>query len=152
MLHFLLFFLDFIVYAFGSNWLLSSLLVYFIYCNCKDSVMDSNQYFILFLLLIQDLFLYGRFGLGLVYIVPLLFVSRLTEGVFLKNLLWLRFGLLVSFSFFCEYFIIKKWLFLQDYTLESTFFRFLVSLLITSLILFGLRIFGTRGNRFLSHF
>lgn len=69
-----LFLLDCIAATLCRQWIISSLLFYFIAQQVLDTQYDysiKKFYVPLALLLIQDFMLYGRFGLGLLWLMPL---------------------------------------------------------------------------------
>lgn len=70
----ILFLLDCIAASLCKQWIISSLLFYFIAEQLFDAEYDysiKRFYVPLTLLLIQDFMLYGRFGLGLLWLMPL---------------------------------------------------------------------------------
>jgi len=141
----ILFILDFLIYAIFDYWLVYSLAIYFIFLSVYREKIDRSFYVSAFLILVQNCFLYQRFGLGLLFLIPIFSTARFLKSVFLKNWLLILNYFLVILFFVLEFVVIKKLIFLQNLALKSTFLIFLVNIMISSLILFG-----TRGNRFLS--
>lgn len=122
----LLFFLfDFTLYAICDRWVISSLVAYFVYAGVKDNVRILP----FFLLLLQDFFLYGRFGWGLVYLIPLV------AGIMLMKKICHRY-----------------WWTLGGYVLLLPLGSTLGHIFGIIIVMTFLIVFGTRGNRFLSVF
>ncbi len=149
MLALLFFFIDFLAYAFWEGWIVQSLLVFFVLQQLLASSYSysfKNFYLPLFLLVLQDCFLYGRFGLILAYLLPLTLLARYLRVVFLDaagTLLCFFVGGVVLL----DQFLIKKMLFLKNFTWEATLFKIFVNLGVAYLVLLG-----TRGNRSLLKF
>lgn len=146
----LLFFMtDFLAYALLNGWFVQSLLVFFILQQLLASSYTysfKNFYLPLTLLVLQDCFMYGRFGLVLAYLLPLALLARHLRVVFLDaagTLLCFLIGGLVFF----DQFLIKKVLFSKNFSWEATLFKIFVNLCIAYLVLLG-----TRGNRSLLRF
>lgn len=139
-----LFFLDFIIHALCYEWYLYSLLAYFITLLFSNSERYLCKYVALFLLLIQDTFLYGRFGLSLAYLVPLLCCVKFIRIVFNERFAVVLNYVLLIFIFLFDAIIIKKWLFMRYVAVQSTIFKIIVNIIVMNLILFG-----TQGSRFL---
>ena len=141
----LLFFCDFFVFSVTKNCFFCALLAYFIVlCVKRDTgcVQHNNRlYGVLFLLLLQDFFVGGRFGLGLVSLLfPLIFipltknVARVSDSVI--------FALFTLFVLFLQDFVIKSLFFGHDTCINSTIMKFFITLIVGYLVLFGMR-----GNR-----
>lgn len=145
----LLFFCDFFAYTLFNGWLVHSLLVYFILKQLMASSYTysfKNFYLPLFLLVLQDCFWYGRFGLILVYLVPVVFLARYLRVLFLDaagTLLCFFIGGLIFF----DQFLIKKVLFLKNFSWEATLIKIFVNLIVAYMVLLG-----TRSNRSLLKF
>jgi len=149
MLALLLFFIDFLAYALWEGWVVQSLLVYLVLQQLLASSYTysfKNFYLPLGLVVLQDCFLYGRFGLVLIYLLPLVFLARYLRVLFLDAA-----GTLLCFfvggMIFFDQFLIKKLLFLKNFTWEATLFKIFVNLVVAYLVLLG-----TRGNRSLLKF
>jgi len=143
MLNFLLFFLDFLLYALLDQWLFYLLLIYFVTLLVSESALSKRSFFTLFLLLIQDHFLYGRFGLGLVCLLPLVALAAMMRSIFHRHyMIFSQYVLLVLF-FVLDHFLIKKWLFMSDLGGKSTMIKISINLIVLSLTFLG-----RRGNRF----
>lgn len=139
---FFLFFIDFISFAFLNAWIINSLSIYFILTIFTNPSKGLNLKFIvltLFLIVQQDLFLNGRFGLCLLYYLPFVFIFYRLQTLVNFPLLFYPFSwaLVVSTDF-----ALKKLIYLQNISLNSTFYKFFINLIIGYLILLGMR-----GNR-----
>lgn len=145
----LFFFIDFIAYVLCDGWVIQSLLVYFVLQQLLASSYTysfKNFYLPLGLIIFQDCFLYTRFGLALIYLLPLVFLTRWLRVLFLDaagTLLCLFIGSLVFF----DQFLIKKVLFLKNFSWEATLIKIFVNLIVAYIVLLG-----TRGNRSLLKF
>lgn len=149
MLAILFFFIDFLAYTLLDGWIVQSLLVYLISRQLLASSYTysfKNFYLPLGLVVLQDCFLYGRFGLVLIYLLPLVFLARYMRVLFLDaagTLLCFFIGGMIFF----DQFLIKKVLFCKNFTWEATLFKIFVNLGVAYLVLLG-----TRGNRSLLKF
>ncbi len=149
MLALLFFFGDFLAYALWEGWIIQSLLVFFIMQQLLASSFTysfKNFYLPLILIVLQDCFMYGRFGLILVYLVPVVIIARLLRRLFLDAAGALLCFFIVGLVLF-DQFLIKKVLFLKHFSWEATLFKIFVNLCIAYLVLLG-----TRGNRSLLKF
>ena len=71
----LYFLFDFVFLGVSNNWSVRLLLTYFIFYMCihhKDRFITKHSIGILLLFLAQDVFIYGRFGISLLYLAPIL--------------------------------------------------------------------------------
>lgn len=145
MLYILFFFLDFISFMILKKWLIFSLLGYFIASqfNKKNKFIYSFKLFYLplFFLLIQDNFINGRLGIGLIYIIPIIFFSEKVRNWFSPPFTFFCYFFLI-FSIILQSFLIKKWLLGQNIELYSTTLKIFINMIIEYLILLGMR-----GNR-----
>ena len=138
-----LFFLDFLCYGLLDQWLIHSLLVYFIASYLFNGTTKST-YAMFFLILAQDLFLYGRCGLGLLYLLPALFFMQLVRMVLDRKML--VFHVISLILVFCiEWLGVKKWLFCLNTSFNSTALKILLNVMVLLVLTF----LGTRGNRWL---
>ena len=143
MIALLFFFLDFLVYAFMNQWMVHLLLSYFIVRYLvlfPLDVRDKGLYASLGLLLLQDCFLYGRFGLILMFLIPLIMFTCRFQRLFIKTALF--FPLFLSFMILGEYLIIKKLIFSKDITLFMTITKIFINMVLGYMVLLGMR-----GNR-----
>ncbi len=149
MLALLFFFLDFLLYTLLSGWIIQSLLVFFILQQLLASSYTytfKNFYLPLGLLILQDCFLYGRFGLILVYLIPLVFLARYLRVMFLDAAGTLLSFFIVGIVFFDQFFI-KKVVFLNIFSWKATLLKIFINLCIAYLVLLS-----TRSNRSLLRF
>ena len=146
MIALLFFFLDFVAFAFWDGWYLNSLLIYFIVQSLKRDGFETSFnfcYLPLILLLLQDCFLNGRFGLSLMFFVPvIIFMAYLREVVDAEQEYVCY--LLVAGILFFDHILIKKILLNQHFFNSNFLFEIFINIIITKVILLGVR-----GNRFL---
>jgi len=131
------FFLDFFFYSLFDQWLISSLVAYFVYSSFQVRGFGATEYGVLGLILLQDFFLYGRFGLGLVWFLPLVAMIRVIR-VCLQCYWWP----IIS----C--FLVLLVMVFESFAAKSTSGRIFGTMTVMAILTF----FGTWGNRFLFHF
>ncbi|MCK4517621.1 hypothetical protein KAT92_02515, partial [Candidatus Babeliales bacterium] len=140
----LLFFLDFFLYALLDQWVFYLLLIYFVTLLVSELAFSKRSLLTLFLLLVQDHFLYGRFGLGLVCLLPVVGLAATMRSVFHRHyMIFSQYLLLITF-FVLDHFLIEKWLFTSGLGGKSTMIKISINLIVLSLTFLG-----RRGNRFL---
>jgi len=147
MIQYVLFLTDFVAAATLSKWVLFSLVAYFFYVIMFERENKYVIYSTLFLILLQDCFRYGRFGLILFPLIPAVIAARLSCVMLHKYWHILSYFALIAFFLILDHFLIRKWLFCLNTTLESTILKIFGTIIVGTLILFG-----TRGNRFLRSF
>lgn len=127
---------DFILYGLLDQWFFYTLVTQCIFLNLYKnySLKDHKLLFVLFLLIIQDYFLYGRVGLICTYLIPVLIIGRSLRTVVNKNWLPAIFCLLIVSFFTFEFLIVKKWLFGIDCAWNSTITKILLNLIMIPLI------------------
>lgn len=137
-----LFFLDFLAFTLFNGWILYSLLCLFLFINLRfrQNIIYLNFFFI-FLLLIQDLFSFGRVGLSLIYSITIVIFSPFIRELFdcrtfIFNLISLLILLLFNL-FFIKYLILDL-----NITQHSTFLHLFINMIIGYLIFLGIP-----GNR-----
>lgn len=141
----LFYFVDMIGFACFQKWMVYSLLAYLVAVLVDEKWhLFSLRYSFLpiALVLLQDCFANGRFGLALIYLVPVIGVA-LGLRRFLLRASVLPF-ILVIFALLCDVLIIKVLILGQSYSLWMTINKIFITLGIESLILLGMR-----GSRFL---
>ena len=147
---FLFFFLDFSSFVLFNKWALYTLLAYFIiqqFCMKNINIFSFRSFYLpLFFLLLQDNFINGRMGIGLIYIVVIVFLMTKVRAFFdsANAIFWCLFLVL---ALLLQDFFIKKWLLGQNITLYSTIIKIFINITIAYLIFLG-----TRGNRSLTDF
>jgi len=149
MIALLFFFLDFVAFSFWSGWYLNSLLVYFVVHSLKQDGFELSFkfcYFPLILLLLQDCFLNGRFGLILVFLVPVIVLMVYLRQVIDAKQEYVCYLLIIGVLFF-DHLLIKKMLFNKPFFNTDFLFEIFINIIITKVILLGVR-----GNRFLPVF
>ena len=146
MLALFLFFLDFCCHALFQGWFVHSLLCLFTIQQLQ--VLETQNawktlYVPLFLLLLQDCYLYGRFGFILILLIPCIFIYHKLKYIILHTnriALPLCIGLFLgSYDFLAHYVI-----FSHNFSPKQTFIKIFVNICVAYIILLG-----TRGNRFL---
>jgi len=144
MLALLFFFLDFLCFAYFKQWLVSSLLIFIAH---KQSVSQNNYYsfqyfwFPIILLLFQDCFLHTRFGLALVYLVPMLLIAYFFRPLLFNAPKTLPLVLII-FAISTES-ILVNWLILgKNISVLSTIIKIFTNIVIEYTVLLGMR-----GNR-----
>lgn len=145
MLAILLFFVDFLACVAFNGWFVHSLLAYFIYVLLKkDPFASSFKYFFvpIMLLLIQDCFLYGYFGLALLYLLPIVFFALRIKSLLMTTEEVIVYLLLVGVIIF-ESLFFKKMLFSRPIFDHGFLFEIITNIIVSKIILLGMR-----GNRF----
>jgi hypothetical protein len=137
---YLLFFVDFLAYILLNGQFVYLLLIYFIASQLDGDL--KQDYMPLFFLLLQDNFLNERFGLNLIFLMPILLFAAKARNWFGSVAKVMVFPIFLLFSIFLNDFLIKKWLLGQNITFYSTLSKFLINIIIGYLIFLG-----TRGNR-----
>lgn len=149
MIALLFFFLDFVAFSFWNGWYLNSLLVYFVVNSLKQDSFETSFnfcYLPLFLLLLQDCFLNGRFGLMLVFLIPVIVLMAYLREVVDANQEYVCYLLITGVLFF-DHLLIKKMLLNKPFFNTDFLFEIFINIIITKVILLGVR-----GNRFLPIF
>ncbi len=149
MIALLFFFLDFVAFSFWNGWYLNSLLVYFVVNSLKQDSFETSFnfcYLPLGLLLLQDCFLNGRFGLVLVFLIPVIVLMAYLREVVDANQEYVCYLLITGVLFF-DHLLIKKMLLNKPFFNTDFLFEIFINIIITKVILLGVR-----GNRFLPIF
>ena len=141
----ILFFLDFIFYSLFDQQVVSLLLVNFVFIlffcdDCDFFSIEFKSVFILnfILLLIEDSFRFGRFGLSILYLLPLIFLFKKLQKIIL-------FTRILPYAFLCSLFLS---LFFIDTMIYHLFVPWYSTYIIILINLFVLQIFvGMRGSR-----
>ena len=103
--------------------------------------IDGEGIWCLFLLLLQDSFMYGRFFFGISYIgLAFLFLLFLRRFCYANRIVLSGAALILGFK--AEAVFVKKAIFIGDGLWHSTILKIIVNLLLLILISIG-----TRGNR-----
>lgn len=132
-------FSDFLLNALFNQWLVYLLTVYVV-----AKILESEDFFDvktlsmpLFLLLLQDTFWHGRFGLALLWVLPVLCLARLAR----RYLLWsvhTIIPMVVSLVIFCDQWLIKGLIVGKSCRLSVTICKIFVTLLIGYLVFLGM--------------
>lgn len=149
MIAFAFFLIDFICFSLFDGWYVQSLLIYFIFnqlMEYEDVGSLRRLYIPLILLLLQDCFFHGRFGLALIYLLPIAVWAGKLRMIFLDAAGALLYVFIIN-SILFEHFFIKKLLLSGNISLFGTLFKICVNLCLGYLVLLG-----TRGNRSLLKF
>ena len=132
-LPFLLFFLDFIAFFILNRWLLHCLLAYFLLLQVirRQAPIFTLKFFFwpLFLFLLQDNFLNGRVGIGLVYLLPALFFCRKIRSCFNPEIRIFYFIPLI-FALLFQDLVIKRLLLQQNVVFYSTIIKIFINIII----------------------
>ncbi len=143
------FFLDFVAFSFWNGWYLNSLLIYFIVHSLKQDRFEASFkfcYFPIILLLLQDCFLNGRFGLILLFLIPVIVLMSYLREVIDAKQEYVCYLLIVGILFF-DHLLIGKMLLNKPFFNADFLFEIFINIIITKVILLGVR-----GNRFLPVF
>ena len=143
MLAILLFFLDLLAAVYCEQWVIFSLLSFFIFkLVASDFTYKFTSFWLpLILLLIQSFLITGRFGLSLLYLLPMIFLAARCRGILLNSSAILPFVFIIT-AILAESVGFKLLLDLPLGTFFVTIMKIFVNLGLESLILLG-----TRGNR-----
>ena len=136
-----LFFFDFFMYVLLEKWVVCAMLAYFICMQVrKTSLSFSLECFYLpvFLILIQDFFVNGVWGLSFLYLVPIVLLVPKIKNVFkVHNALLIT--VLLFFALIIQDFIIKRWIIGQNIGIYSTITKIFINILVGYLVLLGVR-------------
>ena len=143
MIAIVLFFLDFVAFSIFNQWLVCFLLSYFVVTlftlkHHKSVLFGVEMQGLLFLILLQDYFLNGRFGLALVYLLPIMFLARKIYSFFLGAKLGLTIVFLSSILLI-DSLIINKLFFMKNVTFVVTIEKIFINIIVGCLILWGRR-------------
>ncbi len=139
-----LFFFDFIAFTSMHNWLIHSVMVYFFveFLVTKKYDQLSWAYALpIVLLLLEDCFLYGRFGLVLVCLIPLMMIMKDAKYSISKPF-WLFFPIIFCCFLLFDTLIVNSWMIGNNVMFLMTIEKFFVNLAVGLVIFMGLR-----GNR-----
>ena len=139
-----LFFFDFIAFTTMHSWLVHSVLGCFLveFLVTKKYDQFSWVYVLpIFLLLLEDCFLYGRFGLVLVCLIPLIMIMKDVKYSISKPF-WLFFPLIFGSFLLFDSLVVNSWMIGNNVIFLMTIEKFFVNLAIGLVIFMGLR-----GNR-----
>ena len=144
--------LDFLMAFLRDSTVLRSLVAYFLFLvlyfdhgEPKKSVLFRSSVFgaTFFLVLLQNSYFYGRFGVDFIIFLPIFLFALLFKKIVHSFWYPLIYLFLIIFYFFFEFFLIKKAILRCNCAPESTFYEILSTIIVGILILFGMR-----GNRF----
>lgn len=140
----LLFIHDFLWATYLEQWLVYGLATYFlVLLSMHEETLRSYLLKItpaLLLLAIQGTFLHDRFGLMLIFLIPLIPAAFMLNKIIMHPmLLCVPF---ISYFFICQDIIIKNYIFSQNFMVSVTIKKILINSLVGYLVLWG-----TRGNR-----
>lgn len=140
MLFLLFFFIDFFCFALAKQWLVSTLLVHLFSVTfdcCQRKELSVQWWFSLIFFLLQDCFLHGRFGLALLYLLPL-FTLALVIKKMVRGNGELAVPALAVLALLADQFLVKKLILGQNVSLLVIFAKISATLLVTYLILLGM--------------
>lgn len=146
------FLLDLSLFILFKKWVVFSLLAYLIFLILSDKGVVQQPftfnlfYFPFILFLIQDSFVNGKFGLSLIYLVPMMIMSLKIKKFFDPKLLFF-YCFFMFLAIFTQNVFIKYLFLAQDIGFYSTLIKIFINIIVTYLVLLGMR-----GNRSLSDF
>jgi hypothetical protein len=146
-----LFLLDLSMFILFKKWIVFSLLSYLIFLILNDNSLDQPFtfnlfYFPLTLFLLQDNFINGKFGLSLIYLIPIWLLSLNIKKFFDPKMTFFYCFFMVLAVFIQNVFI-KYLLLSQNIGFYSTLSKIFINIVVTYLVLLGMR-----GNRSLPDF
>lgn len=143
MIALLFFFFDLLAYVFLGRWVVYSLLGFFLIRLVRNDFTYSVARFWLplGLLLVQSSMITGRFGLSLIYLIPMIFIAAHWRGILLNSTAILPFIFMII-AIIVEVVGFKVLLHQQNPSFFVTIMKIFVNVSIEFLILLG-----TRGNR-----
>lgn len=139
-----LFITDFLIFSLLHGWYLHSLLVVSLLLLLVTDFYDSfSSLYILptFLLLLQDVFMYERFGLILLFLLPVGFLAKEVKYI-VSRPFSLFFPLLLVLYLFFDHSIINGLLLRYDTSLPMTVGKYFANMVVGLVAFWGLR-----GNR-----
>ena len=141
------FFFDFLAAALADQWVIYALLSYYI-VQLLDHYQEHylEQGFIILCLLVQDHLRTGRFGLGLLYIVPILVCGRLIRTYFMTEIRLFHY-ILVTGGLLVLQFIIPRVIFSRSAPFWSTVTLIFANIIVIRVVNEFYEKFGVRGNR-----
>lgn len=138
----LFFIVDYLIFCSLERQLVFFLIIYFIMQNLSIKTPQKAVFFSLVLLLIQDVFTNSRFGICLIYILPIVILAYLLKKIMNQESIKIFYFIFFIFFLFIDNFFIKHSILGQNFNLNSTLLKFSINLLLEILILLG-----TLGNR-----
>jgi hypothetical protein len=144
-------FLDIVSFSLVQSWVLHSLLIYSVLLYTSEprgKVLSTKIFLSLVLLAAQDTIIFGRFGLSLVYLIPLLVLAFHGRIWFGKSpILPISLALL---ALLCNEILLKVLILGGSFTLSSTVMVLFVNLLLVAVKVKFFEKSGVRGNRSLA--
>lgn len=141
------FLLDLTLSILFKKWIVFSLLSYLVFLILSDKSVIRQPftfnlfYFPFIVFLIQDSSINGKFGLSLIYLVPMMFLSLKIKRFFNLNMSFF-YCFFVFLAIFIQNIFIKHILLAQDIGYYSTLTKIFINIIVTYLVLLGMR-----GNR-----
>lgn len=140
--------LDIVIFSILQKWTASTLLAYCIYVfsyNAKQSPRSPAIIISLILLAMLDTLIFGRFGISLLYFIPLLFLAQKGRELFGKSIIVpTSLGLI---AIICQEVIIKTLVLGRFFNLRSTLNILFVTILLVICMVKIFETMGVRGNR-----
>lgn len=138
----LFFIIDYLTFCFFERQLFFFLIIYFIIQNLNIKTPKKALFFSLILLLIQDVFINSRFGIGLAYILPIIILAELLKKIMNQEAIKISYFIFFIIFIVLDNFFIKHFILGLNFNLNSTLLKFSINLLLEILILLGML-----GNR-----
>ncbi len=137
---------DFFLFTLLEKWTFFFLMAFFITYQIKSKTKPSQTGLFLVLLLIEDFFFQERFGLGLIYLIPIMLLAPYLRSIF--SLHTQIFHLFLLFSLFIiQNFCIKKYLLNQNISFNSTIPLILINMIIITIVIELKSFWGPQGSR-----
>lgn len=150
MIAFLVFFGDCMIASIENRWVVHFLVIYFVCAVAEKKgpgLMPNHALWCLFFLVVEDGMIYGRVGISLLYLVPMLLIGSQIRKILLSDSLF-------SYYFLMSLFFIGHWVILRFFILQkpiathSTIVFVLANLACITLYIKCRTLMGVRGNRF----
>ena len=145
MVAFLLFFADFLLFAMFTQWIVHSLLAYVVVKQVLNGATTPftfcstpHHFFILFLLILEDFFLYGRFCFLLIWFIPALFFAHKIRKLIVIHKA-IMISLVIITILFVDNLFIAKIFFSRNINFFMTITKIFTTLIVGMLVFLGLR-------------
>lgn len=140
--------LDLVLFNIFNQWvsyfLLSYLICQFFYS--KSEHLFGEYYFPLILFLLQNSFSTGRFGICLLYLIPIAFIAYKIKNLFDYGK-YIIYGAFILLVLVLQLFLVQKLILFEDINIYSTIKIISINIIGAYLVLLGMR-----GNRSLFNF
>lgn len=129
-----LFFLDFLSLGLFDGRYLYLLLIYLIFCLIgHNNIRPVWKWYVIALFMIEETMFTGRFGMSLIYLIPMYFLGPIVNDFFRPNSAFPPLILYAIFLVFNVFFI--RWMLLGNSMLtESTFYVICINIVLLLLV------------------